>query len=262
MAVAPKPSEIFQRAVDEGERRLDQSLLELVSTAFIAGFTIVFGIIALGVTHALTEPVLGEAAKVVGGIAFAIGLVFLIVGRTELFNENFFDPAATAFERREAGILYRLFRLWGLTFVLNLVGGALFSLVVSVHGVLPEGTRSALSRIAEETAARGDLATFMSAIVGGGLVAMLSFLLQAVDSVGSRISLALMVGFLLAVGPLAHVIVTVLHLFLGILFGAPVDFGTLLAIMGITTAGNLVGGVGLVTLSHIAQAEGARESGS
>ena len=246
--------------MDEGERRLDQSLLELVSTGFIAGFTVLFGIVALGVTHALTEPILGEAAKVAGALAFGIGLVFLIVGRSELFNENFFDPAATAFERREPGILYRLVRLWGLTFVLNLVGGALFSLVFAVHGVLPEGTRSALSRIAEEIAARGDWATFMSAIVGGGLVAMLSFLLQAVDTVGSRIALAFSVGFLLAVGPFDHVIVTVLHLFLGILFGAQVGFGTVGEIMAITTGGNLVGGVGLVTLSHIAQAEGARES--
>lgn len=260
MAVAPAPSEIFQRAVDEGERRLDQSLLELVSTGFIAGFTIVFGIIALGVTHALTEPILGEAAKVAGALAFGIGVVFLVVGRAELFNENFFDPAATAFVRRERGILSRIVRLWGLTFVLNLVGGVLFSLIHSVHGVLPDGTRSALAKVAEEVAARGDWATFMSAIVGGALVSLLSFLLLAVNSAGSRIAMAFMVGFLLAVGPFHHVIVTVLHLFLGMLFGAPVGLGTLGEIMAITTAGNLVGGVGLVTLSHIAQAEGAPES--
>lgn len=259
MAVAPTPSEIFERAADEGERRLDQSLLELVSNGFIAGFTIVFGIIALGVTHALTEPILGEAAQVAAALAFAIGLVFLIVGRTELFNENFFDPIAKGFEQRDPGILPRLLRLWAITFVLNLVGGALFSLVFSVHGVLPEGSRNALSNIAEEIAARGDWATFMSAIVGGGLVALLSFLLHGVNTVGSRIAMAFLVGYLLAVGPFDHVIVTVLHVFLGVLFGAPVGFGTLAEILGITTAGNLVGGVGLVTLSHVAQAKGARE---
>jgi formate/nitrite transporter FocA (FNT family) len=260
MAIAPKPSEIFQRAVDEGERRLGQSLLELVSTGFIAGFTILFGIVALGVAHALTEPILGEAARAAGALAFPIGLVFLIVGRAELFSENFFDPAATVFERRSLDALSRLFRLWGLTFVLNLFGGALFSLVFAVPGVLTEGARRALSTIAEETAARGEWATFMSAVAGGGLLALLSFLLQAVNSVGSRMALAFFVGFLLAGGAFGHVIVTVLHLILGILFGAPIGFGTLIAIMGITTAGNLVGGVGLVTLSHIAQAEGERES--
>lgn len=257
MSAAPNPSEIFQRAVREGQRRLDQTLLELVSTSFIAGFTIVFGIIALGVTHAVTEPTLGEGAKVAGALAFGSGLVFLVVGRAELFNENFFDPAATAFERREKGILARLGRLWGITFVFNLVGGALFALVFAVHGVLPEGTRSALSTIAEEVTARGDWAILMSAVVGGALVALLSFLLQAVNGVGSRIALAFLVGFVLALGPFDHVVVTGLHVFFGILFGAHVGWGSLALVMAIGTAGNLIGGLGLVTLSHIAQAEGA-----
>ena len=177
MAVAPNPSEIFHRAAEEGRRRLDQSLLELVSTGFIAGFTVVFGIVALGVAHAAVEPRLGEIARIAGALAFAIGLVFLIVGRAELFTENYFDPTATAFERRESGILFRLFRLWGITLVLNFVGGALFALVISVPGVLPDGAGSALQQVAEEIAAQGALAGFMSAIVGGALVALLSLLL-------------------------------------------------------------------------------------
>lgn len=259
MAIAPNPSEIFQRSVQEGERRLDQSMLELVSTAFIAGFTIVFGIVGLGIVHALTEPLLGEAAKIAGSLAFAIGVVFLIVGRTELFNENFYDPIAVLSQRRRTGVPSRIFRLWSVTFVVNLVGGGLFAFLLSLEGVLPDGTRSALGNIAEEIAARPDWASFVSAIVGGGLVALLSFLLQAVNGVGSRIFLAYVVGFLLAVGPFDHMVVTVLHLFFGILFEAPVSFATLFALMGISTAGNLVGGVGLVTLSHIAQAKGARE---
>jgi len=41
----PDPAGIFDRAVAEGERRLDQSTLELVSTSFIAGFTVVFGVV-------------------------------------------------------------------------------------------------------------------------------------------------------------------------------------------------------------------------
>lgn len=261
MAIAPDPSEIFHRAADEGERRLDQSLLELVSTGFIAGFTIIFGIVALGVVHAAVEPRLGEIARVAGALAFAMGMVFLIVGRAELFTENFFDPTATAFERRETGILSRLLRLWSITFVTNLVGGALFALALSVPGVLPEGAGSALRKVAEEIAARGEWAGFMSAIIGGGLVALLSFLLQAVESVGSRMAVTYLVGFLLAVGPFDHVIVTALHVFVGILFGAPIGIGALAAAMAIATAGNLVGGIGLVTLSHVAQAKGARESG-
>lgn len=260
MAVAPAPSEIFHRAVEEGERRLDQSLLELVSTGFIAGFTVVFGLAALGVVHALTEPVLGEAAAVAGALAFALGLVFLVVGRAELFSEDFFDPAATAVSRRESGVAYRLLRLWSVTLALNLVGGALFALVAAVPGVLPEGAAHALGRVAEELVGRGPWAGFASAVVGGALITLMSFLLQASGGVGSRIAVAYSVGFLLAAGPFDHVVVSALHVFFGVLFGAPVGWGDLGVVIGLATAGNVVGGLGLVTLSHMAQAKGAEES--
>jgi len=55
MSVAPTPSEIFHRAVEEGDRGLDQSLLELVATSFIAG-SAAFGIVALALVHASIEP--------------------------------------------------------------------------------------------------------------------------------------------------------------------------------------------------------------
>jgi formate/nitrite transporter FocA (FNT family) len=260
VSVAPRPSEIFHRAVDEGERRLDQSLLELVSTSFIAGFTIVFGLAALGIAHAVVEPVWGGVARIAGALAFALGVVFLIVGRTELFSENFFDPIATAFARRERRVLLRILRLWGITLAFNLVGGGLFTLVVAVEGVLPAGAGEALAGVAENLAARGAWAGLASAVVGGGLVALLSFLLQAADSVGSRIALAYAVGFLLALGPFDHVVVTVLHLVLGLLLGADIGAGAVATVFAVATAGNLLGGVGLVTLSHIAQAEGASEN--
>jgi len=105
VSIAPDPDEIFDRAVEEGERRLDQSLLELTATSFIAGFTIVFGIAALGVVDALVEPRFGDVAHIAGALAFGVGVVFLVVGRTELFNENFFDPAAKAIDEDGSWLL-------------------------------------------------------------------------------------------------------------------------------------------------------------
>ncbi len=260
MADAPSPAEIFERAVEEGKRRLDQTLLELLATAFIAGFTIVFGIVALALVHGAVPSRFGELDQVAGALAFGVGVVFLIVGRAELFSENFFDPIATVFAREETGrLLYRTFRLWGLTLVLNLVGGALFVLVFSYRGVLPEGARAALTGFAESVAASGSWTEFMSAICGGALVALLSFLLAGAGSTLSRIVLAYVVGFLLALGSFDHVVVTMLHVLFGIALGAEVGFGEFFAVMGIVTAGNLVGGIGVVTMSHVAQVKGAEE---
>lgn len=86
VAVAPSPSEIFDRAVEEGERRLDQSLLELVATSFIAGFTIVFGFAALGIVHALVKPEFGEVATIAGALAFGVGVVFCVTHRVGTYD--------------------------------------------------------------------------------------------------------------------------------------------------------------------------------
>ena len=260
MAVAPDPAEIFHRAVEEGERRLGQSMLELVSTSFIAGFTIVFGLAALGIVEAAFEPQFHNLAPVAGALAFGVGLVFLIVGRTELFNENFFDPVAKAVEQSGSWRLWGLLRLWVVTFAFNLVGGALFAFILSVDGVLPPRAVGVLTETAEEIAHRGTTAGFGKAVAGGTLVALLSFFLEAVNSVGSRIAMAYIVGVLLTLGPFSHVIVTVLHLLFGLFFGAAIGLETLATTTAVVTAGNFVGGLGLVTLSHVAQAEGADES--
>ncbi|GAB3681678.1 formate/nitrite transporter family protein [Salinarchaeum chitinilyticum] len=254
----PTPAAIFDRAVEEGNRRIEQPLLELVATSFIAGFTIVFGIVALGIVESIVEPQFGAVAKLGGALAFGVGLVFLVVGRTELFNENFSDPAAAAIERPDTWLLRPLLRLWSLTFVFNLAGGCLFALVFAVDGALPPGAGEALSRYATETAHRGAGTWFTRGIAGGALLSLLSFLLAAVEGDGSRIALAYVVGVLLALGPFDHVVVTVLHVYLGMLYGANVGLGTLAFLTVVVTAGNLLGGLGLVTFTHAAQAKGAR----
>lgn len=107
---------------------------------------------------------------------------------------------------------------------------------------------------------RKALVGFASAIIGVALVSLLSFLLEGVNSVSSRITMAYIVGVLLTHGPFDHVILTALHVFFGILSGAAVSSGALIEIIIIVTLGNFVGGLGLVTLTHIAQARGAKES--
>lgn len=255
-SVAPTPSDAFHRAVKEGERRLDQTMIELLSTGFIAGFTIVFGIIALAIVEALLSGQSEGVRKVAGALAFGIGTVFLVVGRAELFSENFFDPVATVVQRWQPKMLGRLVRLWGITFLLNLVGGGLFAWILSPEGTLPAGAAEVLNGAAEALATRGALVAFVHAFAGGALVTLLSYLLQTVNSVGSRIVMAYLVGFLLAVGIFDHTVVIALHVFFGILFGAQVGFGDLASSVLIATAGNLVGGLGLVTLTHISQAKG------
>ena len=262
MAVAPSPEEIYERAEREGARRLDMSGLEKVSTAFIAGVIIVFGIIALGIAEHLIAPALGDGpGKLVGALAFAIGLVFLVVGRSELFSENFFDPVAIAIDRGDRSAWGRLAALWGITLALNLVGGCVMVAILAVDGTLPSGAHDVLATVAEEIVGKGGLATFTRGIAAGTLITLLSYLLHAVDTVGSRIALAYLVGFVLALGPFDHVVVSGLHLLFGVWLGGDVTYGDIGRTILLSGSGNLIGGVVLMTLTHTAQVRGEEPAG-
>ncbi|MBW3653787.1 MAG: formate/nitrite transporter family protein [Actinobacteria bacterium] len=258
MAVAPGPQEIYDRAKHEGRRRMSMPFLEQVATGFIAGVTIVFGIVALGVVQALLEPQLGRGvAALAGALAFGIGLVFLIVGRTELFSENFFDPVAAAIDEQGAGRWGRLLRLWVTILVLNLVGGGVLIAVLTVDGALPHGSPEALVAVAEEIVRKEWAATLARAVLAGALITLLSYMLEAVNSATSRILVAYLVGVFLALGPFDHVVVSALHVLFGVWVSDTVGYGELLANIGLATLGNLVGGLLLITLTHTAQVKAA-----
>lgn len=256
MAVAPTPQEIYQRAEEEGRRRLFMSSVDQVATSFIAGVTIVFGIVALGVLEALVAPDLGPGVgRVVGALGFGIGLVFLVVGRTELFSENFFDPVATAIQSK--GLWGRLGRLWVMTLVLNLVGGAVLVAVLTVEGALPGDSATVLVRVAEEVTGKSWAATLARAVLAGGLITLLSYMMAAVNSVVGRILVAYMVGVFLALGPFDHVVVSALHVLFGVWLSDSVSYMALATNVALATVGNIGGGLLLITLTHTAQVKGA-----
>lgn len=254
MPTAPSPEEIYQRAKSEGRRRLDMPALEQVATGFIAGVTIVFGIVAYGVTVALLEPDVGTGvAQAAGALAFAIGLVFLVMGRSELFSENLFDPVAAAVDEPGNGVWLRLARLWSVILVLNLVGGAVLVAVLMVDGALPSGSGDALASAAHEIVDKGWAATLARAVLAGALITLLSYLLTAANTATARILVTLMVGFFLAIGPFDHVVVSALHVLFGVWWTDQIAYADLAANIGLATVGNLAGGLLLVTFTHTAQ---------
>ena len=256
MSAASAPEEIYDRAKTEGRRRLLISPLDQITTAFIAGVTIVFGMAALGVVHALVEPELGSGlAKLAGAIAFGIGFVFLIVGRAELFSENFFDPVAAAIDMEDRRRWGLLLRLWAFTFGLNLVGGAVLLAVLTVEGALPSASAEVLVKVAEEFVSKSSAATLARAVLAGALITLMSYMLVAVDSSIARIVIAYVVGVLLALGPFDHVIVSGLHILYGVWESDAVSYADFGLSLLLSTLGNLVGGLLLMTFTHAARAK-------
>ncbi|MEJ7797382.1 MAG: formate/nitrite transporter family protein [Solirubrobacteraceae bacterium] len=258
MSIAPEPHEIFQATREEGKRRLQRSRLELTSTALVAGFDVVFGVIALITIAAALTPRFGEeVGHTAGALGFGIAFIFIVVGRSELFTENFLVPV-TGLKRGQITKL-KLAELWTLSPIFNIVGGTMLVLVISVDGVLPHGTNEAMVGIAEGFADNGVLTAFCSAIAGGALITVMTWLVEGVGSIGGRILCAWIGGVLLTLGSFNHVIVVTLEMIFGMRVGADVGGLDIAQNFAVAAIGNMIGGFVFVTLTRTGQAIGSSD---
>jgi formate/nitrite transporter FocA (FNT family) len=251
---APEPEEIYERTRKEGRRRLQRPLLELIATAFAAGFDIAAGIAVLGILGAALVHFTGkDAAHVFASIGFGVGFVFLIVGRGELFTENFLVPLAGLHDQpRHAW--WKIGELWAVSPIFNVIAGAITAVLLSVHGVLPEGSGSPIVDAAQKVHANHPLALFVSAVFAGALITAMTWFVEGQESVGVRVAIAWIAGAILALGGFDHVIVVTIELIFGIRFGAHVPWLFVVGNFGLAFVGNMLGGIGLVTLNRFTQA--------
>ncbi len=252
---APEPEEIFERTREEGERRLERPFIEMVSTSLAAGFDILAGVVALALIDSQLEHQFGKhAAHVFGSIGFGIGFVFLVVGRGELFTENFLVPLAGLHQKPRNAWL-KIVELWTVSPIANLVAGVIMALIVTTHSVLPFGTGGAVKDISETIYANGWLALFLSAIFAGALITAMTWFIEGQESMVVRVLVAWICGAFLALGSLNHVIVVTLELITGIRYGAHIPWSFVIENFFIAAAGNMIGGIGLVTLNRFTQAK-------
>lgn len=108
--------------VDEGTQRLHRSWREVLVTGFFGGTEIAIGVLAyLYVLHETQNSLLA-------GLAFSIGFLALLLGRSELFTEGFLVPVTTVAAKRAS--VAQLFKLWGGTLAANLIGGWVLMLLI------------------------------------------------------------------------------------------------------------------------------------
>jgi formate/nitrite transporter FocA (FNT family) len=250
----PEPEDIYERTKEEGKRRLSRPLLEEVATAVAAGFDIAVGIIVMGLLIHFTERQLGkEIAHVIGAMGFGIAFVFLIVGRGELFTENFLVPLAGLDHDDDNSGWRDLAKLWLTSPIFNVLGGLIIIMIVTTHSVLPYGTGKALVDVSQVIHANGKLPLFMSAIFAGALITGMTWFVEGQVTMLPRMIVAWIVGFILALGTLNHVIVITLELVFGYRYGAGFNWTFIVTNFFIAAAGNIIGGVGLVTLTRFTQ---------
>lgn len=256
------PDEIWEDGLDEGERRLSRAPAALAATGFAGGADVSFGLLAVVVTTgALTTVMPPEPAHVLGSLTFGLAFALITLGRAELFTENFLIPVSAVYAGRSP--LRLLLRMWGITFAFNAAGLALFAAILSYSGVLEKSALVAVGALADTQVSRHAGAAFLSAVAAGTIITLFTWVVAAAEDATARLLAALVVGFVLLAPSLNHAVVSFGEIVFGMAAGTTVaDLWDLVRNTLLATAGNLVGGVGLVFVTRLAQVRGEPGSDS
>ncbi len=232
----------FNRMVDEGTQRLHRSWREVLVTGFFGGTEVAMGVLAYLSVLAAT------GNQLLAGVAFSIGFLALLLGRSELFTEGFLIPITTVAAKR-AGI-GQLIAFWSGTLVANLAGGwVLMWLIMLAFPKLHEQTiESAEHFVTAPVSAE----TIALSLLGGMAITLMTRMQHGTDSVFGKIAAAVAGAFLLAGLQMFHSILDSLLIFGALATGqAPFGYLDWLGWFGYVVIGNIIGGLGLVTLLRL-----------
>ena len=254
--IVPEGSEIFHAAAERGYRRLNRRRIDMGVSGFIAGMNVTFGALAAAAVTGAVQASIGDQfalfAEVMGAIVFPIGFILVIIGRSELFTENFLVPTASVLAHKSK--FRSLATLWSLTLLGNLLGAFVVAKMMSLehyHGVPAVETITHIHHMAEFLVLERDWdASFISGIFAGWLITLMTLLLLTTDNIMAKIAVIWCVGFLIILNKFNHIVVNSAEIFMAIFTGN--DTITYWAwfknSFAPTLLGNIIGGLVFVTL--------------
>jgi formate/nitrite transporter FocA (FNT family) len=233
----------FHRSVEEGDVRLRRTWPGLVATGLVGGIDVTVGLLGLLAVEAQT------GSRLLGALAFGFGFIALTLANSELFTENFLIPVSTVVVGRRS--ILDLTRQWSTTLAANLVGGwVTIGLVVMAFPVLRPVVVPIGSRAAQLGTGREALA---SAMLAGLVITLMTWMERSTESVPAKLVAAFGSGFILAAAPLQHTVVMSVEAFGALQAGAPFGYRTWAGAAAWACLGNVIGGVGLVTVLRLVQ---------
>jgi formate/nitrite transporter FocA (FNT family) len=256
-----QPQDIAERANDVGRERLDRSNRDIFITGVIGGVEVSLGgLAAMAVVGSALLSAHGldlYAALALGGLVFPVGFIFVIIGRSELFTENFLIPVAAVVrhERTVASLLL----VWGLSWLGNMAGCAAFAALLAVPAAVGAPIIHGYAVYSAYKLSMPPWGLFVSAVLAGMIMTVLTWLLLAIrDSVGKILAI-FAAGYVIFATNVSHAVVGASLIFVGFR-EAGFPFWSPLVWVLIATLGNLVGGVGVVTLFRHVQVQEKRRS--
>jgi formate/nitrite transporter FocA (FNT family) len=244
-------AEIYQRISATAVHEFQRTPRMLWFSGLAAGLSI--GMCFLG-RVVLGGPT-GQAGEPLGDLLFPLGFVVVVLGRYQLFTENTLTPITLVLTR--AASLPALARLWGVVLGANVVGAIVIGTVLATPGALPEAAVDAGVTIAEHIFETPLRVVFIRAVLAGGIVASMVWMVHAMRDSAGRVLVIYMLAYVMPLAGMFHCVTSLVE----VVFGVMRDVGSISQAIGFflaTTAGNIVGGVVLVATINYGQTHDRR----
>jgi formate/nitrite transporter FocA (FNT family) len=245
----PTAEDIYQQVAQNAKTELKRSTISLAISGYAGG--IFMGLSGLG-----TALVLGLFGKsplthLIAAMFYPIGFIVVIVGRAQLFTENTLYPVALVLaEKRE---LINTLRLWCAVLPANVLGALTFAALASRTSALPANTRGALIDLGITAVHVTPSTIFWSAVTAGWIIATAAWLVSGSHSITGSVMILWILTYVVGLGNFAHCIATSSEILSAVLSGQ-LSALSYLHWLWIAVAGNVCGGVFMVTLLEYGQA--------
>jgi formate/nitrite transporter FocA (FNT family) len=233
-------------AVEELERPASSLLFSSLAAGMLIGFSFLSSAFA---SHYSAEPYKHALAS----IAYPIGFMFVIMGRSELFTENTLEPVIPLLHKRDADTLKKMLRMWGLLIVGNLVGALIFGWILGGTTIIDASLHPSMQEVARQSTEGGFGNVFYKAIFGGWLIALLAWLLASTMDTSAQLFLIWVTTVPISAFHFRHSIAGSVEAFYRVTVGNA-GWGEMVGGFVIPALlGNAIGGVLLVALFNYAQ---------
>ena len=251
-----EPYEIMVEQIEAGLKEHRRSNIGLFLSSLSAGLEVGFSILAIGIIYTLfnTEVSTGKLYLMMA-LVYPLGYIFVIIGRSELFTEH--TVLATIPVLNGEASYKSLLNLWVIIYLGNLLGGYLFGIIVLQFNT---GTHlislDFFHFVSQKMIAYSPGNILVSSIMAGWLMGTLSWLLSSAQDTLSRVAMIIFITFFISIAGLHHCIVGSIEIFMAF-FGNANDVSGLefLKFQGLSTLGNIIGGVVLVALVKYAHSK-------
>lgn len=240
--------EIFQHVEDNAHDEVRRSPHALAFSGFAGGITM--GLTGLGVASALAALPQTPNREFLAYLLYPIGFIAVIIGRAQLFTENTLYPVALILSERRH--IVDTLRLWSVVFTFNILGAIAFSALAILTDALPAGVHKELVQLGIAGSQAGFSHVFWSGVIGGWLIALVAWMVTASHWTIGQIAVIWLLTFVVGIGHFAHCIASSGEI-MSAVFGGQISFGHYLHWLALATAGNILGGVFIVTLLNFGQ---------